>query len=219
METIIQHAFNILHCIYQAVHSLQKFVNSQNNDTNEDTPIPIIRINNLIELINWIRNVFNPSISLLKSYISNDKSNDWYHIIRLIELLINYLEQLSSSLSSKKSNHNDVHDDNDDDIMSYKFILSNCWLLIGFLYLRCNCPYSPLDPYIVLQVEEEAVKLEVRNHLCFNFTSDLVLFSLSLHAHNNCDSKNGFAISCMDLFISDCYIRTNHELRCHFLDI
>ncbi|CAH8610286.1 unnamed protein product [Schistosoma haematobium] len=170
LETIIQHAFNVLHCIYQAVHSLQKFVNSQNNDTNEDTPIPIIRINNLIELINWIRNVFNPSISLLKSYISNDKSNDWYHIIRLIELLINYLEQLSSSLSSKKSNHNDVHDDNDDDILSYKFILSNCWLLIGFLYLRCNCPYSPLDPYIVLQVEEEAVKLEmnsIRNELQF----------------------------------------------------
>uniref|UniRef100_A0A5K4FCW8 Midasin n=1 Tax=Schistosoma mansoni TaxID=6183 RepID=A0A5K4FCW8_SCHMA len=174
LEMIIQHAFNILYGIYQVVHSIQKVINSQNNDTNEeDTLSPIISINNLIELINWTRNVFNPSINLLKSYISNDKSNDWHRIIRLIELLIRYLEQLSSSLSNQKSNNNDVHhDDNDDsdDILNYKFILSNCWLLIGFLYLRCNCPYSPLDPYIVVQVEEEAVKHEInyiRNELQF----------------------------------------------------
>ncbi|TNN15351.1 Midasin, partial [Schistosoma japonicum] len=103
----------------------------------------------------------------------DDKSNNWYRIMRLIELLINLLQQLLS-IEQSTNNNNDIN---------YQFLLSNCWLLIGCLYLRCNCPYSPLDPYIVIQVEEKAVRNEIvsiTNELDFREN----MLRLTTGAHN-----------------------------------
>ncbi|KAH8857575.1 Midasin [Schistosoma japonicum] len=144
-----------------------------NIDDDMDSVHSTILVGSLFELLNWIHTVFKPFIDHLKLFQSSDKSNNWYRIMRLIELLINLLQQLLS-IEQSTNNNNDIN---------YQFLLSNCWLLIGCLYLRCNCPYSPLDPYIVIQVEEKAVRNEIvsiTNELDFREN----MLRLTTGAHN-----------------------------------
>ncbi|VDQ16370.1 unnamed protein product [Trichobilharzia regenti] len=164
IKTVVQLAFTLLQGIYRSLKSIGK-----SHPTGENN-LPVYSNGvclSLIDLLNWINITLKPSIDLIKtSCLTNrQSSSDWYHIARLTELLIEQFNQLHVLLTTSNSSSTDeslqMNIDNQRILMNNKFILSKCWLLIGCLYLRCIRPESHLDPYLVMQIEEEDIEYEV----------------------------------------------------------
>ncbi|CAH8602227.1 unnamed protein product [Heterobilharzia americana] len=151
MNSLVQHAFNILHGIYKSISSVYKSTNNEHNDAMYSVAV----CDNLVDLVTWIHSCLKPLISIIKSDLTNRTSSNWYRIACLVELLTNQLNEMLVPSS--------VQPNIEKAIVHTNFSLSICWLLIGCLYLRCVCPHSPLDPYLVIQVEEEAVHYEMNS--------------------------------------------------------
>ncbi|TPP58779.1 Midasin [Fasciola gigantica] len=87
----------------------------------------------------WIAHEFSPHLTLARHTLS--KWPEWESVLHLAECLAHYVMLLHTDTQNVQ-------------------LQAISGVVFGCLYLRCVSPYSPMDPYLVHKLEEEAVSNE-----------------------------------------------------------